>query len=625
MEKKLKTILLFPPQWTPQHPPFALVSLCGHLRSRGFEVIPKDLNVAFYEEILTPEYLDYTRQIAQLRRETLEQKNLLRLSVQDESDQFRRDAEHFLLLDGFLEKNRDIWGAVSGDLLSSVNTLRDRSRFYDPALLVESLITLDLALELVSTPYYPARLFLNDYRNPLCLLTLPSLLKYTRDKKTNMFLRFFEERIPDLLKEKADLLAVSINSFSQVLPGLTLARMLKEKAPDTHISIGGNFFGRVKEALLKEPSFFQHFCHTLVLGEGEGPLTELAFALEKGEPLDRVPRLLYLDGKGAVRWTFEEKRLPLNEVGFLDLEGLPLDRYLSPDPVLCIQYSRGCYCGKCSFCDAYYGVQLDKKTLDRLIAEIKCLKDRYGIRHYEFIDECIPPEEMKILGDRLKSENLGIHWFSNARTEPGFTPEILGTLKEAGNTMLLWGIESGSERVMKLIRKGTGLEKRWRILRSAGDAGIWNFGYVFIGFPTETEEEARETIQTICDRTDLIHSYGRSLFTLGRHSPLFSRAEEYGILDIVEDTQEFSCNLSYRTKQGMSPEDVEEMAKEFTTRCYKAYDAPLWMYLRNRENLHLYVAKYGQKAVADFRRESWIKAGKPHFVEPKGSLINFQK
>jgi radical SAM superfamily enzyme YgiQ (UPF0313 family) len=167
--------------------------------------------------------------------------------------------------------------------------------------------------------------------------------------------------------------------------------------------------------------------------------------------------------------------------------------------------------------------------------------------------------------------------------------------------MVLWGFESGSARILDLIKKGIDPERRFDILRASTEAGVWNFAYIFFGFPTETLEEARSTIDAITSNTDIIHSYGRSVFTLGKQSPLYLDAEELGIVDIMEDTEELSTNLHYRMSKGMTPAELKGVLKECTRRSGEAYQYALWFFLRYRENIHLYLARFGLDHVRNYK------------------------
>ena len=592
--------LLFPPQWTPQNPPFALGSLGGHLRSRGIQTRLVDLNLAYYEEVLTPDHLAFCGQLARSRAEHLRQKCQMRMLLGFTNPALEVDAAHLLRLESFLECQPDPWTEASRTVLGAVAVVRDCERFYDPKCLVPAMATIDRALELVASPYEPARLALNSFSNPRYPLTVDGMERATRDLWGNPFLNFMRRAVPDILRLQPRLLALSISSFSQVLAGLTLARLLKSAAPDTHMTLGGNFFGRVADRIYARKEFFHLFCDSLVVGEGEVTLERLAQAIVEGRPVEDMPGVVTAEAMGPPR---SRRDTPLEQVGPIDLADLPLQRYFSPEPVVCIQASRGCYWGQCTFCDSYWGVTLDKKSPARLIQELRHLRNTYGIRHFEFIDECLPPAEMGAMARAIQEAGLDLRWFANARSETGFL-DVLADLPGAGATMLLWGFESGSERILKLLAKGVHPQRRWEVLRASAGAGLWNFAYIFFGFPGETREEAVQTIDALCHNTDVLHSYGRSVYTLGRHSPMASKPEDFGISDLVEGGTDLSVNLTYSNSAGPTPVQVEESTQLCIHRCREAYGDPLWMVLRNRENLHLYLARFGSERVRHWSLEA---------------------
>ena len=606
-------LLVSPPQWTPQNPPFSLAALGGHLRSRGVPTRLVDLNLQFYLHVLRPEYLlGFARPLAVSRRQHLLSRSQLRIMAGAPEASLEKDAAHILRMDAFFEARPDPWAETASRLPEALRVLRGED-FYVPERLLEALRVVDRALELAALPYFPSQLALNDFRNPEVPWNLEALVRAAGDRRSNLFLPFMEVAAAELLRRRPRIVALSINSFSQVLAGLTLAARLRRKAPaGTHVALGGNFFGRLADRLRREPGFFDRFCDSVLVGEGEETLLELHRCVVGERTLRTVPEALFLEGGevvGTPRSTLP--RVPLQDLGFLDLGDLPLSQYLTPEPVVCLQASRGCYYGACTFCDAWWGVQLDRKTPGRVLAEMEALRERYGIRHFEFIDECLVPEDMAALARSL--EGRGFHWFANARLEPGMAP-VLPLLPAAGATMLLWGFESGSPRILKLLAKGVDPEGRWNLLGAAAEAGLWNFCYVFFGFPGETRDEAQATIDALRNHTDCIHSYGRSLFSLGKHSPLARNPEAFGVTDVTEEGEELSVHLAYRSSGGMTPEEVVEVSRACTDQCRQAYGSPLWMILRNRENLHLYLARYGARRVADW--------GLPH-LDP--AVMAFQK
>ncbi len=600
------TVLAFPPQWTPQNPHFAMTQLAGHLRANNCRVSLRDLNVEFYDHLLTPEFITFTRDRAMMNYNFLITQIRLKTLIGDESLDTEIMAMRLLEIEKFFKENSAIIEKLPDLILDAKETLRDQRRFYNPMLLVDAFYAIDKALELVSLPYHPAKLSFNNYQHPHMLMATASIIQHTGDREQNMFYNFMEEKAREILSESPGLVGVSINSFTQVLPGLTLARFLKKMAPEgTTINVGGNFLGRVKDVLLKRPEFFEHFCHCVSMGEGERQSLEMIKALSSGKSLSTVPDLLYYthgddNNPPEVKFTFSREPEKLDDIGYQDLEGLPLNLYFTPDLVLCLHSSKGCYWGKCTFCDTDFGVRMDVRSLDHLVGEMKYLRDKYGVRNFEFIDESIKPDYMEAMARRFIDEKLDVHWFSNGRLESGFTRELMELLYRAGLRMVLWGFESGNDRILNLINKGIDIKGRFDILRHSSQAGIWNFAYIFFGFPTETREEAMETVTAIVDNKDIIDSYGRSVFTLGKHSLLCLEADKYGIFDIVQDVEELSTNLSYKTSRGMNDEEIDDMMRQCTKICAGAYNYNLWYYLRYRENIHLYLVKYGRDYVKKY-------------------------
>lgn len=605
----MRVLLVFPPQWTAAQPYFGLTSLNGQLRRAGHQVILRDLNLELLEHALGTEGLRaaYQRLVSEARLLTSE----IGLRA------LAGDAEHLSLaerrLQG-LERYHDRWGQQLDALCEQAElvapALRDPAQYYEPSRYLAAAGAMDAALELYSISSYPSALRWNDFRHPTCPLNLGPLKELCADRRLNPFVRFYERKLLGLIEAEAGMIALSVNSFSQVVPALTLAAMLREElaalpaARRPHLTLGGNFFSRLRESLVGKPGFFAAFTDSLCIGEGERTIVELAAAVERGEEgaLGEVPNLLYLGDGGRVESSPTAPNYRMEEMAFQELEGLPLDRYLAPERVVCLRASKGCYWGQCSFCDSHHGLEQDSVEVERVIAEMRHLRDRHGVRHFEFVDQCISPASLSTLADGLLAAGLGVRWFCNARTEPGFTPELLERVHRAGNTMIMWGVESASPRLLKLMRKGVHVERRLDILRASSAAGIWNFAYVFFGFPTETEAEAQATIDLIRHHTDIIHAYGRSVFTLGKHSPLMKDPAQVGILCVVEDTEDLSTNLTYEVASGLRADDLAKVSARCLAQCQEAYGGdPLWMALRSREALHLYLAHHGKQFVQDYR------------------------
>jgi len=533
---------------------------------------------------------------------------MLREATRDRSERAERAAARLLTIESQLERWRMRPPRAPAELSRVISTLRDPEAFYDPEALVAAHAILDDQLQLFSLPFFPSQVSWNFFIHPTTPLNLEPMLEFCDDRELNPFIRRFEDQIDGIMASDAGFFAVSIASFSQVLPGLTLARMIRRArggASGPHVSVGGNFFSRLRHALEELPVFFEEVADSVTIGEGEVPVVALADALERGAGLAEVPSLVY-SNNGRIHSNAEAPQTPMAELAFQDLAGFPLDRYLSPEPVVCLRTSKGCYWGQCTFCDSHYGLRRDQLEVERVVAEMRYLNDTYAVRHFELVDQCVEPDRMLAFSDAILAAGLDVRWFCNGRTEAGFTPEILSRAQQAGATMVMWGVESASPRLLKLMRKGVSTSSRMKLLEDATSAGLWNFAYLFFGFPTETDEEADQTIDLVCDNIDLIHSYGRSVFSLGKHCPLIQDPSEVGIVSVVEDDEELSTNLSYELEAGLAGESLTRAGERCMTRCRQAYGDPLWMALRSRESLHLYLAERGREFVQSYEFEAVV-------------------
>ena len=210
------------------------------------------------------------------------------------------------------------------------------------------------------------------------------------------------------------------------------------------------------------------------------------------------------------------------------------------------------------------------------------------------------PSYLGELTDKIKEKNIDINYFFDARLETSLTTELLQNAYTSGLRMVLWGLESGSNSVMELINKGIDIDRRLEILKNSSDSGIWNFAFIFFGFPTETAADAKKTIELICQNKDIIHSYGRSVFTMGKHTKLKDEPEKYGITAVYPAQDEFSPTYTFDCI-GMNKEELSLILKECTKTCNEAYNNPLWMYLRYREYLFLYLSKFGSDWVYNYK------------------------
>jgi anaerobic magnesium-protoporphyrin IX monomethyl ester cyclase len=188
----------------------------------------------------------------------------------------------------------------------------------------------------------------------------------------------------------------------------------------------------------------------------------------------------------------------LNELPLPMHHLLPLDTYRMPlikGPYAFVVPSRGCPAG-CKYCIKHvsYNYSVRVRSPENVLAELWSLK-KLGIDNVMMYADLFTVNREQVMGicQAMIEENINMKWMCNSRVDY-VDEEMLSMMGKAGCHMISWGIESGSEAVLKRARKGANPAKAAQSLRWAKNAGIKNFGYFIIGLPGETEETIKQTI-----------------------------------------------------------------------------------------------------------------------------------
>ncbi len=605
----MKILLLYPPQWTPNSPYLSLPLLSAQLKKRGFATEIRDLNIEFFNRILTADNL---RECIRVSREffdgfsqTVDEKypdaykNFKSFTPEEQTLllKYKLTGERLALGDA-LERNAD-------ECEGAVRVLKDNVDFYDPEKLFRAKKTVQEALKTASMPFFPNEMIYDNYfGNPLLPLDWVNIDIQCKDKSTNMFYGFFEEKCLEIKNNDAEIIGISVPDLSQLIPAFTLSRLLK-KATDKKIVLGGNYLTQNKKDIIAHPEIFSEYCDYIMTGDGENALSELSEFICGKRTVDEVSGVLYIKD-GAVQANPHQKELDFKEVEYADFDDYDLSLYFSPETVIPMQLSKGCYWGKCTFCDYYYGQQcFDIKKISDVIDEIKHFIKKYGVRHFLFIDEAVPPVYYNKLATAILEEKLDIFFYSFVRLEKGFTREVLDNLYKAGFRIGLWGYEAASERIMNMMNKGIDTADRLRILRDAKEAGIWNNALFIMGYPTETMEEIEETISVINNNRDIMHSCTPSNFSLKKNAILMNYIGSFG-LQGFRTNGEFYVVLKDET-EGVPQWKRREIRRDFHRDFIEANKHCLWpVNYSDTDHILLYLSRYDLEYVSGYRSENDI-------------------
>ncbi|HSE60575.1 MAG TPA: B12-binding domain-containing radical SAM protein, partial [Nitrospiraceae bacterium] len=262
--RKLKTLLLFPPEWVPTAPYLALPSLTAVLRQAGHEVVQKDINIEMYDLFFSDTFLFWISGRLDLQRRLLEERERRAALTDQETDQLallreKCAVEVFDLAERAMEAKRIV-----------------RSQdFYDADKLEWALNTFREAMQYISAAYYPASLVFYPMESNLGYRPGVSreVFACLEDEQVNIYRDVCRQLVlPVVNREQPDVVGVSIGTQMQLLAGLTFCKMIKETFPNVHVVVGGNVITRLQEELPHQERFFTEVFDSAILYEGEHAL-----------------------------------------------------------------------------------------------------------------------------------------------------------------------------------------------------------------------------------------------------------------------------------------------------------------------------------------------------------------
>jgi len=299
---------------------------------------------------------------------------------------------------------------------------------------------------------------------------------------------------------KPDFIGISI-IVTELENTKKVMKVVREILPDIPVIFAGPWpSANPQEAIEKYGANF------VVMGEGELVFPELINAVEKDLPIDSIPGTASLVG-GQVKMnqgrplTEEE----LNSLPFPAWELLDHKFYAKKDsfasvgrrPYMTVVTSRGCPY-KCAYCHRTMGKAFRKRSVESVLAEMEELRFQHGFKEFEIIDDCFNLDRKRMYaildGIRNRIGDVKLHFPNGVRADM-LEPEDLKLLKQAGTVSICFAIETSSPRLQKMIHKNLNIDKAVCAINASVKAGIYSIGFFMIGFPTETYEEAFDTVE----------------------------------------------------------------------------------------------------------------------------------
>ncbi len=343
-----------------------------------------------------------------------------------------------------------------------------------------------------------------------------------------------------------DLIGISIGSGPQILTSLLLAEKIK-KEYNIPIVIGGPYVTAFAHLFFEKYRFIDY----AIVGQGEVPLLNLIEHMQGEIPIDKVPSLWHRGQNkpmfnGRTFYDVEDQSCP-------DFDGLSLELYRSEirarEKVLLIPYStsKGCL-GQCTFCvfprvDGPWQCKSVKKVVD----DIVFLKQKYKSSFFSFKDSNlnISSDHISKLCNELIRRKAGIQWNAFVKGK-NLNQDLLFKMKKAGCYNLIWGLESGSDRILKMMKKDARAKESAKLLKMAKNAGISNSVCLIIGYPYETSQDLELTATLIKNNAKFIENLYILILKIIHSSFLYNNQKELKIKVREDSISPFFFWYSYK-------------------------------------------------------------------------------
>ena len=557
--RKVKVMMVFPPDWYPSEPYLSLPTLTAFLRAAGHEVIQKDVNLEMYDWFFSGDFLQRV-----LKKVPQQLDRLKKISRQRELTESEMELQLALC-----DCTRNRISELTGNAEEAKRIVRS-SEFYDSEKLEWAINIFREVTATISLVYSPARICMPPMETDLSykLFMSSEVLEAVHDSQVNVYRDVFEHILkPAIEAEQPEIIGISIVLRQQLFSSMTFCSMIKEQFPHIHLTIGGNTVTRLRDVLPTTPNLFSLF-DSAIFYEGETAFLQLIDAVGSGKELGHVPNLMFRDSSGihTNSATYAEH---MSELPPPDFDGLPLEKYFVPNRILPYLATRGCYWGRCEFCDHGEGYTAGYRTkkIQEIIEEIQFLKDKYHTRHFHFTDESYPPALFRKLTRKLVETSMDIAWTTHIRFEKSLLDdEVWQDAQDSGCKFLHMGYESGSERVLQLMDKATTTEVIKKSLELSSQHGVWNHIMGFFGFPGETYEDAKFSTRFLEENKEHVHSIGFGTFDLSKHTPVAKNPEKFGVTFYKNPEWDLALDYYFTVKDGLGIEEAERVFEEFETR-----------------------------------------------------------
>lgn len=363
---------------------------------------------------------------------------------------------------------------------------------------------------------------------------------------------------------------------------LSVSKEIKTRYPDMTILFGGPQAEVSAYETLRNFPYVDYIC----CGEGETTIFPFVSSILSGHPDVSVDGLVYISEDGTIIRNELPKLIDDNYMIDYDYYQLIPRSVIENSRQTTIEVGRGCPFN-CSFCSSktFWKRKFRLRDIDDILSEVRYVYETYGIKVIRFEHDIftVDKRRLQLFCEKLIKSGIPIAWRCSSRVDT-VDEEMIRLMRKAGLKSIFFGIETGSERMQGIIHKGLSIEKTKSILRSCVEAGVEVTASFMYGFPQENEDDARDTLNLMCDLLDMgiqrIQAHlvdflqGTELFNEYKNRLVFDGsvsniATRFGISEcsfIQEHSDIFSAFFNYPSELRFLLDRVEEFI-----RCYMRF------------------------------------------------------
>jgi hypothetical protein len=385
-------------------------------------------------------------------------------------------------------------------LSTAMAVLRDPTRFFDPAAYHSALERLeDYVSDLAERDHLPYSLYpasrasavadSGNYRELVDAMPGTLLESFLRD-----YVGF------TLRLDIYDVIGFSATNAFQLGSSLFIGRMLKRAGIPAHLILGGHAVSVAGRALFEDRELTG--CIDSVVFDGGADV----FATICGDVVHSSVRRSYSSADAAA--PIAAKGLfPTDTPYRVVLQQDINDLYLSPHQMFSIYSALGCSYGACTFCGSNRVMApYVPRTISVLVDEMEQLQQNYGISHFDICDNNFDPDRAAEFCDELERRDQHFFWQCTSRVYTTLTVPLLQRMRRLGCALMNIGLESASDRILKIMRKGYTADHVEDLLANTEAADMPVHLYCICSFPSETAAESEKTLHFLRRHLHRCHS-----------------------------------------------------------------------------------------------------------------------